>query len=553
MKKMMQWYRNLKFRKKVWLCMLSVSLLPVIVLGIFAYFQCRNLLINQEQKMMTEILNQNVTALNGNLNLYKSYMDSLVWNSNLQQAVGQNYTENIQMYTVYRDIIDPAISNMENMDSAVKRVTIYSTNDTLYPHGENLLPADQMEIPLEELKDYKLHCYPIPDSNELNMYCKMYSKYTEYENIVFISLDYKKIFSGFTSIFADDFGITIKDEAGNLVFRFEQGEMDDVSDNYVTKTVLINPVNWKIECFRPIALIADSARSITFLVLMIILGCCGMVTILSMLLTRSVVRPLHELITNIDQIKIGSMSVNAVNESQDEIGHLFRSFKSMMDRLNDMIEEVYQSKILQQEYEMKALQAQINPHFLYNSLSLINWKAILAEQTEISEMAQLLSTFYRTTLNRGKNITTVKGEWDNTCSYVKIQQMLHSGKFETTLEIEEDMMQCEILNLLLQPVVENAIVHGLDHKITEGTKKLEIFGRKEHGELVFTVCDNGCGMSEEIKQNLLTMESKGYGVQNVHHRIQLYYGTQYGLKYESKKNEGTRVTITIPERKPEKN
>ena len=277
-----------------------------------------------------------------------------------------------------------------------------------------------------------------------------------------------------------------------------------------------------------------------------------MVTILSMLLTRSVVRPLHELITNIDQIKIGSMSVNAVNESQDEIGHLFRSFKSMMDRLNDMIEEVYQSKILQQEYEMKALQAQINPHFLYNSLSLINWKAILAEQTEISEMAQLLSTFYRTTLNRGKNITTVKGEWDNTCSYVKIQQMLHSGKFETTLEIEEDMMQCEILNLLLQPVVENAIVHGLDHKITEGTKKLEIFGRKEHGELVFTVCDNGCGMSEEIKQNLLTMESKGYGVQNVHHRIQLYYGTQYGLKYESKKNEGTRVTITIPERKPEK-
>lgn len=511
--------------------------------------------------MLTETLNQNVAVLSGNLNLYKSYMDSLVWNNNLQQAVGQRYTENLQMYVAYRDVIDPVILNMENMDSAVKRVTIYSTNETLYPHGENFLPVDQMNVNLVELEDYKLHWYAHPDSNELNMYCKMRSEYNQYENVVFISLDYIKIFSGFTTLFSDDYGINIVDEGGNIIFGFSQGGMADETetvssesskfvsapDNYVIKTALVSPVNWKTELFRPIDVISDSARTITVLVLVVILGCCGMVAILSMVLTRSVVRPLSELVSNIDQIQIGAMSVNAVNESQDEIGHLFRSFKSMVERLNDVINEVYQSKILQQEYEMKALQAQINPHFLYNSLSLINWKAILADQTEISEMAQLLSTFYRTTLNRGKNITTVKREWDNTCSYVKIQQMLHSGKFETVLEIEEDILQYEILNLLLQPVVENAIIHGLDHKVTEGIKRLEIYGRREHNQLVFTVYDNGCGMSEAVRANLLTMESKGYGVQNVHHRIQLYYGSQYGLMYESKINKGTKVTLTIPE------
>lgn len=102
----------------------------------------------------------------------------------------------------------------------------------------------------------------------------------------------------------------------------------------------------------------------------------------------------------------------------------------MVDRLNYMVNENYKSRIAQKEYEMKALQAQINPHFLYNSLSLINWKAIMAGQEEISQMAQLLSTFYRTTLNKGKNITTVKGEWDNTCSYVQIQNLMHSGKMQ---------------------------------------------------------------------------------------------------------------------------
>ena len=298
--------------------------------------------------------------------------------------------------------------------------------------------------------------------------------------------------------------------------------------------------------YQPINIISALARSSMILVLLVILICGGMVAVLSMILTRSVSKPLSNLVANIEHIGINRLSVDVVSESQDEIGHLFSSFKNMVDRLNFMINEVYQSKILQQEYEMKALQAQINPHFLYNSLSLINWKAILADQKEISEMAQLLSTFYRTTLNRGKNITTVKGEWDNTCSYVKIQQMLHSGKFEAVLKIDEEILDYEILNLLLQPLIENAIIHGLDHKVTDGSKKLEVLGKSTQQGLIFIVYDNGCGMTEETRQKMLTMKSRGYGVQNVHHRVQLYYGDQYGLQYESKVNVGTKVTLTIP-------
>lgn len=561
MQRLKKWYKNLKFRNKVLLSHLLVSLVPVIVLGIFCYIQCRNLLIQREEEMLSETLDQNVTVLNGNINLYRNYMNSLIWNNNLQQAVNDNYTSNVEMYVAYRDVIDPAILNMETMDSAVTRVTIYSTNDTLYPHGENFLPADEMAVNMEELQDYQIHWYADPDSNSLDMYCKVYSEYKEYQNAVYISLDYEKVFSNFTTLFTGDYGVVVTDmNDGSTVFSFDmngtsgqtEAEVPEdegngaETDKYVVKGRQMSSVNWEVSLYRPIDIISVSARSITILVALVVLVCCGMIAVLSMLLTRSVSRPISDLVSNIDRIELDRLSVEVVNESQDEIGHLFSSFKNMVDRLNSMINEVYQSRIKQQEYEMKALQAQINPHFLYNSLSLINWKAILADQTEISEMAQLLSTFYRTTLNRGKNVTTVQREWDNTSSYVKIQQMLHSGKFEAVLEIDENILGFEILILLLQPLVENAVVHGLDHKVTEGTKKLEIHGREDQDELVFTVSDNGCGMTEETRKNLLTMESKGYGVQNVHHRIQLYYGEKYGLKYESRVNVGTTVTLRIP-------
>ena len=148
-------------------------------------------------------------------------------------------------------------------------------------------------------------------------------------------------------------------------------------------------------------------------------------------------------------------------------------------------------------------------------------------------MSQLLSTFYRTTLNKGKNITRVKSEWDNTCSYARIQNLLHSGRLSLKMELEPGIEEYEILNLLLQPLVENAIVHGLDHKTDGGEKILEVSGREEEGRLVFVVRDNGCGIQEEELDGILTAESKGYGVQNVHNRIQLYYGTDYGLAFES--------------------
>lgn len=559
MKRLRQWYKDLLFHNKVLFSLIVVSLVPVAILGFFCYAQTRNLLVQREKEVLEETLKQNVTALEGRLSSYKTIIDTFVWNDSLKRAVASEYETNLEMYLVYRDVIDPLILSIKGLNPAVDRITIYSSNETLYPHGEYLMALETMKCSPEMLRDSKIHWYT-DGKNCLELYCKIYEENQAEQNVVYMKVNYPQTFSAMTELFGEEYGVLITDEAGDTVFSYELLGGDSMSedsgavkeekilqsDDYVVKRAVIEPCNWNILLYRPQKAVSASARSITFLVVVIIIFCIIMVLVISVILSKSVVKPIDELIQNMDQIENGRLSVGIREESSDEIGRLIRHFREMVERLDYMVNEVYKSRITQQEYEMKALQAQINPHFLYNSLSLINWKAIMADQEEISEMAQLLSTFYRTTLNRGKNVTTVKSEWDNTVSYTRIQSIMHSGKIDIRLDIDETILKYEILNLLLQPLVENAINHGLDHKETAGDKRLLIRGVEDRDRLVFEVCDNGCGMPEDVLQDILTMKTKGYGVQNVHHRVQLYYGNEYGLFYESKAGEGTRVRLIIP-------
>ena len=143
------------------------------------------------------------------------------------------------------------------------------------------------------------------------------------------------------------------------------------------------------------------------------------------------------------------------SDSKDEVGVLIRSFKRMMDEINKLISEVYESRIELQKTEMRALQAQINPHFLYNSLSIINWKAIEAGQPQISKVTLALSTYYRTSLNRGETMTTMENEVSNIRAYLHIQLVMHDDSFQVVEEIDEGTYTCQVPKLILQPLVED--------------------------------------------------------------------------------------------------
>lgn len=560
MKKIGKWYKNLKFRKKVLLSHLTVSLIPVIILGIFCYFQTRSLLIRREREVLRETLEQSILSLDSTLDRYVNVMNNIVWDTNIRGALATRYANNLEMYLMYRDVIDPSITKMRSLYPDIRQLTLYSSNPALFSHGDILKKTEPDDPQWEGIRDYKIH-WKTAENERLDLICRIYDRGNQDINIVHMSLDYQAVFGYLSGIFSDNYGIMIANGGAEPVYSFElfdgtagvKGlyledirEETGIREHYVMEQGILPSSGWTMYLYRPLRTVSSSAISITGLIVTAVLLCLLIILSVSVSLTHSVVRPLDELMRNIEQIEEGDLTVSVRNDSTDEIGHLIQSFSDMVERLNYMVNEVYKSKIAQQEYEMKALQAQINPHFLYNSLSLINWKAIMADQTEISEMAQLLSTFYRTTLNKGKNITTVKGEWDNTCSYVRIQNMLHSGKIDTMLEIDPEIMDYEILNLLLQPLVENAIVHGLDHKEGTERKKLCVTGKADEDSLIFEVYDNGCGIPEGEAENILNAHSKGYGLRNVNHRIQLYYGAEYGLSIASHPNAGTHVSLRIP-------
>ena len=554
-----KWYKNMAFRKKVLLSHLVVSLIPVVILGAFCYFQTRRLLIQREKEVLRETLEQNVLTLNSVVTTYQHVMENLVWDVNLKNALSMDYQNNLEMYRAYRDVIDPSVRQMKSLYPQMKQLSIYSSNPTLYPHGDILRKMEESDQFRDGVEDYKIH-WKADESGVLELYCRIYEEGTRHQNIVYMELDYESVFGYLSGLFGDNYGVVIANGSTTPVYSYavsqKEGDMPDCLTlsqclkDYVLEEWRVPANQWRVYLYRPLQTVSSSALSITFLIVIAVAVCLAIISAASVLLVRSVMLPLTRLIENIDQIAEENLTVNVQEESEDEIGHLIQSFSRMVERLNYMVNEVYKSKISQQEYEMKALQAQINPHFLYNSLSLINWKAIMADQTEISEMAQLLSTFYRTTLNKGKSIITIQGEWDNTCSYIRIQNIMHSGKFEVELRAEDSMMKYEMPNLILQPLVENAIGHGLDHKEGEGAKRLWVYGWEKEDCLEFEVGDNGCGMSREDVEAVLHTRSKGYGVQNVNMRLQLQYGKEFGLQIKSWPGEGTQILVRIPKVSP---
>ena len=236
----------------------------------------------------------------------------------------------------------------------------------------------------------------------------------------------------------------------------------------------------------------------------------------------------------------------AIKENDSiEIQKISEGFNDMTERIYHLIGQVKQSALEQKNAEISALEAQIDPHFLYNILDTINWKAIEADAVDISKITLALSSFYRTSLNKGKNVMSIKDEIDNMRSYLTIQQMMHDGDFDAVVDIEDGILQYNTLNLILQPLIENAIDHGID--LNTGVRGvITITGRGTEDEIILTVEDNGVGMTKEQADKIITKDSKGYGVRNVNERIKLYYGEQYELKIESEIGKGTKVIVHFP-------
>ena len=567
MKKLLHWFNGIKLRYKLAIFYSLFCFLPVMLLFLLSFLQMRSIIDDKGKMNLQSYLQQSVSSMDRTLDGYNSLSDYIAFDRTLAEVFSMEYGTPYEQYEQLTQKVDPILRTASYFHGGMQQITIYTDNG-MVKHDTTVAPVSEIEETdwyQKTLEHPGLNWFANYQEETLFSARKLaFSGAREGVNILYMDVDYQKLFTPYAETLISECGLYITDQDGKLVFeesRFSGKnqnydltysefleQRDRGSTDYIILCEQSNTTGWTVWLYQPVGLAGEAMRPIGVMAGVTILICI-FAAVLAYFITSGMVSSRIERLTHfMQEVQEGSMDMQMESDDRDEIGMLYRGFGSMMKRIRTLINEVYLSKITQKEAELKALQAQINPHFLYNTLSLINWKALAAGEEDISRMTLALSTFYRTALNRGRNVLQVETELSNTRAYLEIQSMLHDGDFDYEIEAQTEILQCESLNLILQPLVENAIHHGIEEK-TDGRGKITVRGWKEDNCVWFMVEDNGVGMEQEVADKILTMESKGYGVRNVDERIRLCYGEKYAMKVESVVGKGTKMTIHFPARR----
>jgi two-component system sensor histidine kinase YesM len=275
-------------------------------------------------------------------------------------------------------------------------------------------------------------------------------------------------------------------------------------------------------------------------------------SVLGFILSKPLVGSIHRLRKAMVDVEKGNFSQRVSIDSEDELGELGKGFNVMMSEIDRLVSEVYKTSLREKDAELRALQSQMNPHFLYNTLESINMLAITKGNLEVSDMVSSLGRLLRYTIENNSKIVSLREEVAFIRSYITIQKVRMGDKLQYTEEIPNALMDTAVPKLMLQPIIENAIVHGLVNR--GGTVTLQ--AAIKEGKIAIIISDNGKGVDSHrlnvLKQSLNTHEPltsaghNGIALPNVHERIQLLYGNEYGVEIQSEPNKGFSVIVTLP-------
>ena len=291
---------------------------------------------------------------------------------------------------------------------------------------------------------------------------------------------------------------------------------------------------------------AQSVYVLTAIILVIV------ALLFSRFMARSITLPIQKLRDSMKKVQEGDFSVSdVVVDSKNEIGSLTKSFDVMTHRIHELMEQNVHEQEEKRKSELKALQSQINPHFLYNTLDSIIWMAEGKKNEEVVLMTASLARLLRQSISNEDEVVPIANEVEYARGYLTIQKMRYKDKLEFQIEVDSSILYIPLIKLVLQPIIENAIYHGLKYKESKGL--LIVKGFMKDGNAVLQVIDDGVGMDEETLAHIydkhkVNYHSNGVGVYNVQKRLKLYYGEDYGITYTSELGKGTTATITIPGR-----
>ncbi|MBU5445109.1 sensor histidine kinase [Paenibacillus sp. MSJ-34] len=323
--------------------------------------------------------------------------------------------------------------------------------------------------------------------------------------------------------------------------------------NYLITQKQTSPSGWRVVCVIPMTMLKDHTRLLQWMILIFSALAILISIAISWFLSATTTKNIKLLEKNMRKVEEGDFQVRTDIMGRDEVGMLSVRFNFMVGRINELVNSVYKERIAKQQAEFQVLMAQINPHFLYNTLGTIKWFARMKGQSEIEKMTGSLFELLKSSVRRTSEFHTLAEEIMLLDNYIFIQKMGYGDELQIKFDIDERLLQCYVPYLSLQPLLENAILHGIEP--SKGNALITIRAWRENERIYLVVEDNGVGMDEQKIEQIVNgrgQEDKRFpgmssiGVRGVNERIQLYYGKEYGLLYESQPGRGTKAKIKLP-------
>lgn len=319
-------------------------------------------------------------------------------------------------------------------------------------------------------------------------------------------------------------------------------------ERYLITYAGIAKTGWRIAHAVPLKEMLEENAVITKIMLIAMIASLVVCVVTAILFSKRIIRPIQHLRSLMLRMERGQFQGRVQVQSNDEIAQLGRSFNRMNERLHELVNQVYEAELRKKEAELKAFQAQINPHFLYNTLDTIYWMSRMEKAYETAQLVEALSKLFRLSLNSGQELTTVRDEVNHLKNYMIIQQKRYEDMIDFHLETDnEDTLNGRTVKLILQPFVENAIVHGIEKLGEPGCIRVDVF--RQEDKLIYRISDTGTGVDVAEMERLMHesgANNRGFAIKNVNDRIQLYFGDDYGVTFKNNEAGGTIVEIIQP-------
>ncbi len=575
--------RDMPIRQKLGLSYLILIILPVLLIGLFSFYRSSSLIREKTRQYTKDILMETGNNIEVKLREVERLSFQIITNPEIQKALKQankNFEYEYDRVSWERTV-DLLLRGYISSDTDIAAIQIIALKDTTYYINPASVPfsfySSSEDMKRLEERNGSVVWFDTDPGNQTIAIGRVINDLESQEKAgyLFMYLRESSIFNLYknTELFKNgDFFVV--NRRGNIVsfkeknrlgsnigITVEGKELSELGKDFTTSKINgrnyyitfrdIAGTPWRIFSFIPAI---EYERDILWLrnwTVLICASCCVLALSFAAVISGGISKPVRRLSTMMTKVGGGDFNVSSTYESKDEIGVLSGQFNKMVSQVQQLIQEVYQEQLLKQKAELKSLRMQINPHFLYNTLESINWMARIKGVPEVGRMVKAMGDLMRASIS-GDDFITIEEEIKNIKNYLMIQMFRYGDKFEVSIEINPEIMNVKIPKLILQPIVENAIVHGFENRIGNG--RILISGKTENGRILLQVKDDGIGMEEETAASLLENEGKvlsgmenhtHIGLRNVNRRIKMYYGQDYGISIESFPELGTNVKVSL--------